>query len=155
MNAFPATSARGSITTVTTNESNRTLTSTIEVAGRILLAALFLLAGLSKLGAYSATAAYMASAGIPGALLPAVIATEVLGALAIILGWKTRTVATLLAGFSLLTALTFHTNFGDQTQMIMFLKNVSITGGFLLLIANGAGRYSLDGRLTKVSSSTH
>ena len=155
MNAFPTTSAQGSIATATTNESNRTLTSAIEVAGRILLAALFLLAGLSKLGAYSATAAYMASAGIPGALLPAVIATEVLGALAIILGWKTRTVATLLAGFSLLTALTFHTNFGDQTQMIMFLKNVSIAGGFLLLIANGAGRYSLDGRLAKISSPRH
>jgi len=155
MNVFPTTSVQGSIATATTNESNRTLTSAIEVAGRILLAALFLLAGLSKLGAYSATAAYMASAGIPGALLPAVIATEVLGALAIILGWKTRTVATLLAGFSLLTALTFHTNFGDQTQMIMFLKNVSITGGFLLLIANGAGRYSLDGRLAKISSPRH
>ena len=154
MNAFPATSAQGSITTAITNEGNRALTSTIEVAGRVLLAALFLLAGLSKLGAYSATAAYMASAGIPGALLPAVIATEVLGALAIILGWKTRTVASLLAGFSLLTALTFHTNFGDQTQMIMFLKNVSIAGGFLLLLANGAGRYSLDGRLAKVGSPT-
>jgi putative oxidoreductase len=154
MNAFSATSAQGSITTATTNEGYSALTSTIEIAGRVLLAALFLLAGLSKLGAYSATAAYMASAGIPGALLPAVIATEVLGALAIILGWKTRTVATLLAGFSLLTALTFHANFGDQTQMIMFLKNVSITGGFLLLIANGAGRYSVDRRLAKVGSAT-
>ena len=152
MNAFPATSAQGSMTTAITNEGSGAVTSTIEVAGRVLLAALFLLAGLSKLGAYSATAAYMASAGIPGALLPAVIATEVLGALAVILGWKTRVVATLLAGFSLVTALTFHTNFGDQTQMIMFLKNVSIAGGFLLLIANGAGRYSLDGRLGKVNS---
>jgi putative oxidoreductase len=152
MNAFRATSAQGSITTATANERNRVLTSTIEVGGRVLLAALFLLAGLSKLGAYSATAAYMASAGVPGALLPAVIATEVLGALAIILGWKTRVVATLLAGFTLLTALTFHTNFGDQTQMIMFLKNVSIAGGFLLLIAHGAGRYSVDGRLGKVGS---
>jgi putative oxidoreductase len=155
MNTFHATSAQGSITTATTNKGNRTLTSTIEVAGRVLLAVLFLLAGLSKLGAYSATAAYMASAGVPGALLPVVIATEVLGALAIILGWKTRAVATLLAGFSLLTALTFHANFGDQTQMIMFLKNVSIAGGFLLLIANGAGRYSMDGRLAKVISATH
>jgi putative oxidoreductase len=154
MNAFTATSAQSSITTATTIKGNSTFTSTTEVAGRVLLAALFLLAGLSKLGAYSATAAYMASAGIPGALLPAVIATELLGALAIILGWKTRVAATLLAGFSLLTALAFHTNFGDQTQMIMFLKNVSITGGFLLLIANGAGGYSIDGHRAKVSSST-
>ena len=152
MNAFPATSAQGSIATVITNEGSGAVTGIIEVAGRVLLASLFLLAGLSKLGAYSATAAYMASAGIPGALLPAVIGTELLGALAIILGWKTRVVATLLAGFSLLTALTFHTNFTDQTQMIMFLKNVSITGGFLLLIANGAGRYSVDGRRRKAGS---
>ena len=151
MNTFTTTSAQGSINTATV-KSNSTLINTTEVAGRVLLAGLFLLAGLSKLGAYSATAAYMASAGIPGALLPVVIATEVFGSLAIILGWKTRVVATLLAGFSLLTALTFHTNFGDQTQMIMFLKNVSIAGGFLLLIANGAGRYSLDARLGKASS---
>ena len=155
MNTFSAASAQSSITTATTNKANTTLTNTMEAAGRLLLAVLFLLAGLSKLGAYSATAAYMASAGLPGALLPLVIATEVLGSLAIILGWKTRIVATLLAGFTLLTALTFHTNFADQTQMIMFLKNVSIAGGFLLLIANGAGRYSLDGRLANISSPRH
>jgi putative oxidoreductase len=115
-----------------------------ELAGRVLLAALFFLSGLGKLGTYSATAAYMSSAGVPGALLPAVIATEVLGALAIILGWKTRTFAVLLAGFSLLTAITFHRNFADQMQMINFLKNVSIAGGFLLLVANGAGPLSID-----------
>jgi len=88
----------------------------------------------------------MAAAGVPAALLPAVIATEVLGSLAIILGWKTRVAAILLAGFSLLTAFTFHNNFADQIQMIMFLKNVSIAGGFLLLAANGAGPLSIDRR---------
>jgi putative oxidoreductase len=117
-----------------------------EFAGRFLLSLLFLLSGLGKLGAYSATAAYMASAGVPGALLPFVIVTEVVGALGIILGWKTRVVAFLLAAFSLLTALTFHNNLADQTQMIMFFKNISIAGGFLLLVVNGAGQLSLDGR---------
>jgi putative oxidoreductase len=117
------------------------------LAGRILLAVTFLLSGLGKLGAYSATAAYMSSAGVPGALLPLVIITEVGGALAIIAGWKTRTVALLLAGFCLLTAITFHRNFADQNQMIHFLKNVSIAGGFLLLVANGPGPLSVDGRL--------
>jgi putative oxidoreductase len=91
----------------------------------------------------------MTSVGVPGALLPVVIATEVLGALAIILGWKTRTVAVLLAGFSLLTAVTFHRNFADQAQMINFLKNVSIAGGFLLLAANGVGRLSIDRRFAR------
>ena len=91
----------------------------------------------------------MASAGVPGALLPAVIALEVLGAIAIIVGWKTRITALLLAGFTLLSGVLFHSNFGDQVQMIMFLKNVAITGGFLLLVANGAGDLSLDRRLAK------
>jgi putative oxidoreductase len=118
-----------------------------ELAGRVLLASLFLLSGLGKLGAYSATAAYMASAGVPGVLLPVVIATEVLGGLAIILGWKTRTVALLLAGFSLLTAVAFHRNFADQAQMVNFLKNLSIAGGFLLLVARGAGPLSIDRHL--------
>jgi putative oxidoreductase len=120
-----------------------------ELAGRSLLAVLFLLSGLGKISAYAGTAGYMSSLGVPGALLPAVIATEVLGAVAIIVGWKTRVVAFLLAGFSLVTAVIFHNNFGDQIQMIMFLKNVSIAGGFLLLVANGAGPLSLDRRLAK------
>ena len=110
---------------------------------------LFLLSGLGKIGAYAATAAYMSSVGVSDALLPVVIATEVLGALAIILGWQTRVAAFLLAGYSLLAALVFHTNFADQIEMIMFLKNVSIAGGFLLLVANGAGPLSLDRRLAK------
>lgn len=120
-----------------------------ELAGRILLSGLFLISGLGKIGAYAGTVAYMASLGVPGATLPLVIATEVLGAVAIILGWQTRVVAALLAGFTLMTALVFHNNFGDQMQMIMFLKNVSITGAFLLLVANGAGPLSLDRRFAK------
>jgi putative oxidoreductase len=120
-----------------------------ELAGRALLAALFLIAGIGKIGGYAATATYMASVGVPGALLPMVIATEVLGAAAIIVGWKTRLVAFLLAGFALLTAVIFHSNFANQVEMVMFLKNVSIAGGFLLLVANGAGPLSLDHRFSK------
>lgn len=114
--------------------------------GRVLLASLFLLAGLQKIGAYEGTAGYMASQGVPGLLLPIVIALEVLGALAIIVGWKTRLVAFLLAGFSLVSAALFHFKPDDAMQMTMFLKNVSIAGGFLLLVAHGAGGYSLDNR---------
>lgn len=127
-------------------QRNVALKSFAEIAGRVLLVTLFLLAGAGKLSAYSATAAYMSSAGVPGALLPAVIATELGGALAIILGWRTRVVAALLAGFSILTALIFHNNFADQAQMINFLKNLSIAGGLLLLVVNGAGPLSLDRR---------
>lgn len=117
-----------------------------ELGGRVFLAALFLLSGLGKIGAYTATAGYMASQGVPGGLLPLVIATEIGGGLAIALGWKTRIAAFLLAGFTLISALIFHTNFADQTQMIMFWKNVSITGAFLLLVVHGAGPLSLDQR---------
>ena len=120
-----------------------------ELAGRVLLSILFLISGLGKVGTYSVTAGYMASLGVPGALLPLVIATDVLGAVAIILGWKTRLTAFLLAGFTLLSALIFHNNFADETQSIMFLKNVSIAGGFLVLVANGAGALSLDRRASK------
>jgi putative oxidoreductase len=146
MTTSTADSATGTSGSVSVNMPNATLRNTTEFAGRTLLALLFLLAGLGKLGAYHATAGYMASVGVPGALLPAVIATEVLGALAIILGWKTRAAAALLAGFSVLTALIFHNNLADQTQLIMFWKNISIAGGYLLLVIHGAGAVSLDAR---------
>jgi putative oxidoreductase len=120
-----------------------------ELAGRILLAAVFLISGLGKIGSYAATAGYMSSAGVPSALLPFVIATEVVGAISIMVGWKTRIAALLLAGFTLLTAFIFHNNFADQIQTIMFLENVSIAGGLLLLVANGAGPLSIDRRLAR------
>jgi putative oxidoreductase len=106
----------------------------------------FLLSGLTKLSSYGATAGYMAAMGVSSALLPIVIATEVLGSLAIIFGWHTRIAAFLLAGFTLIAGGIFHNNFGDQIQMIMFLKDVSIAGAFLMLVANGAGPLSVDRR---------
>jgi len=133
-------------TDTSATSSRITLRDTAELGGRILLSSLFVLSGLSKIGAYAATMAYMSAMGVPGVLLPVVIATELLGGLAIAFGWKTRATAFLLAGFTLLTALVAHTHFADQIQMIMFMKNVSITGAFLLLTVNGAGRLSLDGK---------
>lgn len=126
-----------------------------ELGGRVFLSALFLLSGLGKLGAYAATAGYMASQGVPGWLLPLVILTEIGGGLAIALGWKTRIVAFLMAGFTLVSALIFHTHFADPNQMINFWKNVAIAGGFLLLVVHGAGPLSLDqrfGRATRAAN---
>lgn len=114
--------------------------------GRVLLALMFLLAGLSKISGYAGMQGYMDSMGVPGALLPLVIAVEVLGALALILGWHTRIAAFLLAGFTLLTALIFHSNLGDQTQYLFFMKNLSIAGGLLLVVSHGAGPWSIDNR---------
>ena len=134
---------------VATPQSSITAKNVAELAGRFLLAAMFLISGLGKIGAYAGTAAYMSSVGVPGGLLPIVIATEVIGAAAIIAGWQTRIAAFLLAGYTLLAAALFHSNFGDQNQAIHFFKNVAIAGGFLLLVANGAGPISIDRRLGK------
>ena len=147
MSTLATTTARGTGASAVHESRTNIAKNVSELAGRSLLAVLFLLSGVGKVGAYAATAAYMDSQGVPGALLPLVIATEVLGAIAIIVGWQTRVTALLLAGFTLLSALVFHTNFADQIEMIMFFKNVAIAGGFLLLVAHGAGPLSLDRRL--------
>jgi putative oxidoreductase len=121
----------------------------LDLAGRILLAVLFLVAGIGKLGDYAGTQAYMASQGVPGALLPAVIALELGGAALVVAGLWTRIAALALAAFTELAALLFHADFADPMQQIMFLKNLSIAGGFLLLAANGAGAWSVDVRRGK------
>jgi putative oxidoreductase len=117
-----------------------------DLFGRILISLIFLLSGLHKIGGYEATQGYMAAMGVPGALLPLVIALEVGGAIAIILGYHTRLFAFLLAGFSVVSALLFHRALGDQVQFIMFMKNLAMAGGFLFLVARGAGDWSLDAR---------
>jgi putative oxidoreductase len=114
------------------------------LVGRILIAVLFVLSGWSKVGGYAGTQGYMQAHGVPGALLPLVILLEVGGGIAVIAGLYTRPVALLLAGFSTLAALLFHGGSSDQMQQIMFLKDLGLAGGFLFLVANGAGVFSLD-----------
>ena len=114
--------------------------------GRVLISVIFLMSGLSKISNYSGTAGWMESLGVPGMLLPLVIIFEVVGAILIIVGFQTRIVATLLAGFSILTAILFHNAFSNQIEMIMFMKNLAIAGGFLFLVSHGAGAYALDNR---------
>lgn len=114
--------------------------------GRLFLAMIFIQSGLSKMSDYAATQGYMDAMGVSSALLPLVIALEVLGGIAIVIGFKARLVALAMAGFSLLSALLFHTNFSDQTQTIMLMKNIAIAGGFLMIVAHGAGAYALDNR---------
>lgn len=115
----------------------------ILVAGRVLIAAIFIGAGWGKIGGYAGTQGYMESMGVPGALLPLVIALELGGGIAIVLGLLTRLAALGLAGFSIASALIFHSA-PEQMQQIMFMKNVAMAGGFLFLVAGGAGRISLD-----------
>ncbi len=114
--------------------------------GRLFLAMIFIQSGLSKMSDYAATQSYMDAMGVSSALLPLVIVLEVLGGIAIVIGFKARLVALAMAGFSLLSALLFHTNFSDETQTIMLMKNIAIAGGFLMIVAHGAGAYALDNR---------
>ena len=123
------------------------MNNVVVLVGRLLMALIFLLSGLGKLGdGYAATQAYMASMGTPVVLLPGVIGLEILGGLALILGWQVRWAALALAGFSLIGAVIFHRNFADQTEMVMFLKDFAMAGGLLLLTVHGAGAWSLDAK---------
>lgn len=128
--------------------------NTINLGARVLLAHIFILAGFNKIGGYAGTQAYMEAMGVPGALLPLVILLELGGGLALLVGWQTRLVAAALAGFSVAAAAIFHSNFGDQMQMIMFMKNISIAGGLLMVFAYGAGALSLDAKLSQRRTST-
>ena len=117
-------------------------------AGRVLIGLPFALSGLGKLGAYGLTTQMIGAAGLP---LPPLafavaVATELGGGLLLIAGFKTRLVAAVLLLFSLATAVSFHSNFADQNQMIHFLKNVMIAGGLLQIVAFGAGALSIDNR---------
>lgn len=116
------------------------------LVGRFGLSAIFVLSGFAKLGAgYEGTQGYMEAMGVPGGLLPLVIFAEIVGGLAIAAGLLTRWAALGLAVFSVASAFLFHFQLGDQMQFINFFKNIAIAGGFLVLAANGAGKFSVDG----------
>ncbi|MGL5030199.1 MAG: DoxX family protein [Aeromonas sp.] len=119
------------------------------LVSRLLLALMFVMAGWGKIGGYAGTQGYMEAMGVPGAILPLVILLELGGGLAIMLGLFTRSLSVLLAGFTLMAAFIFHYQPSEQMQMMMFMKNLSIAGGFLALAAVGAGAFSLDARFDK------
>jgi putative oxidoreductase len=120
----------------------------LPLIGRILLAAIFIMSGLGKLADPAGTLGYIASIGLPlpGVALAGAIAVEVGGGLLIAIGLYSRITALAMAVFSIATALLFHHALGDQNQMIHFMKNISIAGGFLQIAAFGAGAFSLDAR---------
>ena len=123
---------------------SNTLTNLSLLGGRALLSAMFIMAGFSKIGGYEGTVGYMEAFGLPGLLLPAVIALEIGGGLAILFGFQTRLAALGLAGFTVMAAAIFHSDFSQPMQSILFSKNIAIAGAFLLLAAQGAGEWSLD-----------
>lgn len=122
---------------------------TLSLFGRIGLSLIFIISGWSKIGGYAGTQGYMEAMGVPGALLPLVIALELGGGVAIAAGLFTRWIALALAGFSIVAAVIFHANFSDPMQAISFWKNIGLAGGFLMLAAHGAGSLSIDAWLQR------
>jgi putative oxidoreductase len=123
--------------------------------GRLLIAAIFIISGISKITAPSATQAYIASAGLPVPLLAYLVAItiEIGAGVLLVIGFQTRTVAAVLALYTIVTAVSFHAHFADQNQMIHFLKNISMTGGLLQVVAFGAGTWSIDARNDRLAFS--
>lgn len=122
--------------------------SAVPAIGRTLIAAIFLISGFGKLMAPGATMAYIGSLGLPAPALGLIgaLVLELAGAALLVLGYKTRLVALLLAAYAVVTALIFHHALADQNQMFHFLKNLAMAGGLLQVVAFGAGAFSLDNR---------
>lgn len=119
------------------------------LAARILMPILFITAGWGKVTGYAGTQQYMEAMGVPGALLPLTILLELGGGLAVLFGLLTRTTALFTAGFTILTAFLFHSNFADGVNQLMFMKNLTIAGGYLVLAVAGPGAFSIDRLLNK------
>jgi putative oxidoreductase len=124
------------------------------LAGRLLMAVIFIISGMGKLVSPGATIGYIASLGLPAPQLGYVgsMALELVCATLLILGYRIRAVAWVLAIYCVVTAIVFHHAFGDQSQMFNFLKNVAMAGGLLAFSAGGAGAFSIDRLITRRAS---
>ena len=119
----------------------------LDLLARILISGLFLLNGMFKISDYDGTIGWMESFGLPGILIIPAILLEIIGPILIILGYQAKIAAGLLSLFCIATAVIFHNNFSDQMQLISFLKNIALAGGFLFIFINGTKDFSLDKKL--------
>ena len=119
----------------------------IEVFGRIFLSTIFLFEGINKIFNYEGTVEYMESFNVPEFLAIPTIILEILFPLLLIIGYQTKVAALIMAIFTIVVAMIFHTNFNDHMQFITFFKDIAIAGGFLIIFAHGAGKYSVDQKL--------
>ena len=116
----------------------------IDLLGRLLISALFLLSAYNKIFSIDGTMSWTSGFGVPGILLYPTIAIEIILPLFIIVGYRARLSAGILAIFCVATAFIFHYDFLDQMQTIAFLKNLGLAGGFLFIVANGTKEWSID-----------
>ena len=119
----------------------------IEVLGRIFLSAIFLINGIGKIFYYEGTIQYMENFNVPGSLVIPAIIVEILFPILLIIGYYTKFSALVLSLFTLALAVIFHTDFSNQMQLMSFLKNIAIAGGFLIIFVYGPGKYSIDHKL--------
>ena len=119
----------------------------VEILGRILLSAIFLINGIGKIFNYEGTIQYMENFDVPGYLIIPAIIVEILFPILLIVGYYTKFSALVLSLFTLALAVIFHTEFSNQMQLMSFLKNIAIAGGFLIIFVYGPGKYSLDHKL--------
>ena len=116
----------------------------VELVGRIFLSAIFLLAGVGKIFNYEITIEYMESFNVPGYLITPAIIIEILFPILIIIGYRTKLSAIILSLFAILLAIIFHNDFSNQMQLMSFLKNFAIAGGFMIIFVYGSNKISLD-----------
>ena len=116
----------------------------VELIGRVFLSTLFLIEGVGKIFTQEQVIMYMENYGVPGVLFVPAVALEILFPLLLIVGYKTRLAALVMSLFTLTVAIIFHTDFSDGMQLISFLKNLAIAGGFMIIIAYGSNKFSID-----------
>ena len=125
----------------------------IEFVGRVFLSSLFLVEGIKKLFIFQdETQMYMEEYGIPEFLFFPSTLLEIIFPILIIIGFKTRFCASIMAIFTITVSLIFHLDFNNQMQLVAFLKNISIAGGFLIVVANNNRFFSIDNLLKSKKS---
>ena len=125
------------------------LTPLLNLASRAFMSCIFIVSGWEKITHAAGAGRFMDSIGVPAALLPLVIVVEFGGAIALLVGFRTRLVALLLAGFALMAASLVHFHPGDHENMIVFMDNLAMIGGLLLFVQHGGGALSVDRRLAR------
>ena len=120
------------------------LSNSLDLIGRIFISLVFLLSGINKIGNYEGTVGWMESLGMPGIFLIPAIILEIGAPISIMIGYKLKISAALLIILCIATAVIFHNDFSNQMQLISFMKNIALAGGFLFIVVNGAKDFSLD-----------
>tara|TARA_B100001939_G_scaffold325364_1_gene318061 strand:+ start:273 stop:659 length:387 start_codon:yes stop_codon:yes gene_type:complete len=116
----------------------------LDLIGRILISALFLISAFNKIFNLEGSMSWMEGFGVPGFFIFPAIAIEMILPVLVIVGYQARIAAGILAIFCLATAFIFHFEFSNQSQLISFLKNIGLAGGFLFIVANGTKDWAVD-----------